>query len=302
MDLRQLEMFRMVAETESFTRAGEKLYVSHSAISRQVKLLEDELGVLLFTRANKRVSLTEPGKAMLEHVKAIFERVAQTVESVSRMSTAVVPHLNVGTGTTMLSFFLPPVFKEFRKRYPAVSVHVRTGQWPTILQDVRRGALDMVIGSLPMPIEGREFLVEPLYREELVVVVGSRHPFARKKMIRPDELNNFPLIAFPPDSTTRRILEDLFRELRISPCVALEVENDEAVEKAISMNTAISFLPKRRASQDRIHFLRITGHEVFRNVGFVCLRSKQSLEHVSYFSTLCCEQAKRAFPSDCLCH
>lgn len=149
MDFRQLEMFKMVAETESFTRSGEKLHVSHSAISRQVKLPEDELRVPLFTRTNKHVPLTESGKVLLAHVKTILEQVANAAQSVSQMSKSVAPHLNLGTGTTMLSFFLPRIFKEFKDRYPAVTVYVRTGQWPTILEDVRRGSLDMVIGSLP---------------------------------------------------------------------------------------------------------------------------------------------------------
>jgi hypothetical protein len=98
-------------------------------------------------------------------------------------------------------------------------------------------------------------------------------------------------------------LDGVFRELKISPHIELEVENDEAVERAISRSAvALSFLPKGRASQDRIHVLRIAGHEVFRSVGFASLRSKQSSEYVSYFSALCCEQARHIFPSDCLCN
>ena len=102
MDLRQLEMFRTVAETSSFTKAGEKLHVSHSAISRQVKLLEDELQVALFARANKRVFLTEPGKALLGHTTTIFDEVLSAVRSVSQKSTKITDHLTLGTGTTML--------------------------------------------------------------------------------------------------------------------------------------------------------------------------------------------------------
>ena len=301
MDLRQLEMFRMVAETGSFTRSGEKLYVSHSAISRQVKLLEEELHVSLFARANKRVSLTEAGKTFLNHVNEIFVQVANATQSVSQISKCVTPHLNLGTGTTMLNVFLPPVLQGYKERYPSATIHIRTGQWPTILEDVRLGALDVVIGSLPMPVECREFVIQPLYREELVVVVGIHHPFARKKFVRAEELKDFPLVAFPAYSTTRRILDAVLHRLNVSPSVELEVENDEAVEKAIATGTAFSFLPRRRASQDRVRFLRIAGQEVFRNVGFVSLRSKLSSEHLSFFSTLCCKQAKRAFPSDCLC-
>ena len=301
MDLRQLEMFKAVADLGGFSRAGEKLHVSHSAIIRQITLLEEELHSSLFLRANKRVSLTEAGRALLGHVGPIFELLAQAVDSVSRVSQSGVGHLDLGSGTTILNYFLPPVFAEFNRRYPAMPVHVRTGQWLTILEDIRGGLLDVAIGSVPLPIEGRDFLIRPLYREELVAVVGNCHPFAKTKLIRPGELNDLPLITFSPNSTTRRILEQVFQELKISPRVQLEVENDEAVEKAITAGTGISFMGKPRASRDRIHFLRISGRQIFRDTALVSLRSKKAFEHLAYFSALCYDHAKRTFGPDCLC-
>ncbi len=164
MDLRQLEMFRTVAETSSFTRAGEKLHVSHSAISRQVKLLEDELRVLLFARANKRVTLTEPGTALLTHVDAIFNQVEMATQSVHQISMKVDRQLNLGTATTMLDFFLPPVFEEFKRKYPRVDVHIKTGPWQLLLEAIRAGTVDLIIGSLPTPFLGRDLVVRPLYQ------------------------------------------------------------------------------------------------------------------------------------------
>ncbi len=301
MDLRQLEMFKAVADLGGFTRAGEKLHVSHSAIVRQVKLLEEELHTSLFVRANKRVYLTEAGRVLLEHVGPIFEQLAKAVDSVSRLSQDGTGSLNLGSGTSILNYFLPSILEEFGRRYPAVPVHIRTGQWLTILEDVRGGVLDVVIGSVPLPIEGRDFLIRPLYREELVAVVGKRHPFAKKNLIQPDELNKFSLITFSPNSTTRRILDQVFQELKISPRVQLEVENDEAVEMAIAAGAGISFMGKHRASRDKIHFLRIVGRQIFRDTALVSLRSKKASEPLDYFTALCYDHAKREFRSDCLC-
>jgi len=292
MDLRQLDMFRAVAETLSFTRAGEKLHVSHSAISRQVRLLEEELSVALFTRANKRVLLTEPGKVLFRHVGAIFDQVTHAAQSVSQMSKCGVQHLNLGTGTTMLNDFLPPVFEEFKKRFPAVVIHIKTGQWPMILEDLRTGALDVILGSLPQAIETRVFLVRPLYREELVIVVGKHHPLAKKRVVQPQELNEVPLISFPSYSATHQILESMFHELRIAPEIKLELENDEAVVRCVSKGMGAAFLPKRRAIQEKIHFLRIAENPIFRTVGLVSLRSREPSEHLTYFSTLCLERSK----------
>src|SRR5215469_4828770 len=120
MDLRQLEMFRAVAELERLTRAGEKLHVSHSAISRQIKILEDELRSQLFIRGTKSVSLTDAGKSLLGFVGPIFEQLHRATESVSQVSQNIVGRLNFGTGTTMLNFFFPPILDKFKRRYPKI--------------------------------------------------------------------------------------------------------------------------------------------------------------------------------------
>jgi LysR family cyn operon transcriptional activator len=297
MDLRQLEMFRTVAELESFTRAGEKLHVSHSAISRQIKLLEDELRTLLFTRGTKHVSLTEAGKSLLGFVGPIFEQLRQATESVSQVSQNLVGHLNLGTGTTMLNFFLPPILDKFKRRYPTIPILIKTGTTGHVIEDLRQGMLDLTIASLPLPVEGRDLLVRPLYREELVAVVSPRHPLAGKRSVAAEEIKKFPLIIFSRGSTTRTILDNCFHEVGISPLVQLELENDEAVEKAIAAGIAISFLPKLTASRDRVPFFRIAGHEIFREVGLVRVQSRTLPEHVSYFVDVCCEEAKSmAFP------
>jgi len=298
MDLRQLEMFRTVAETSSFTRAGEKLHVSHSAISRQVKLLEDELRVLLFARANKRVTLTEPGTALLTHVEAIFNQVAMATQSVSQMSTKTNRRLNLGTATTMLDFFLPPVFQEFKRKYPRVDVHIKTGPWQLLLEAIRTGALDLIIGSVPTPFLSRDLVVRPLYREELVLVAGENHPLTKKRTIQPDELTDFPLLTYPSYSTTRQILESVFHRLRISPNILLELENDEAIVNCISEGVGIAFLPMRRAVQKKLHFLRIADTPIFRTVGLVTLPLRHAEAHLADFLTLCAGHAQNTYVSD----
>jgi DNA-binding transcriptional LysR family regulator len=292
MDLRQLEMFRTVAETSSFTRAGEKLHVSHSAISRQVKLLEDELRVLLFARANKRVTLTEPGTALLTHVDAIFNQVEMATQSVHQISMKVDRQLNLGTATTMLDFFLPPVFEEFKRKYPRVDVHIKTGPWQLLLEAIRAGTVDLIIGSLPTPFLGRDLVVRPLYREELVLVAGNNHPLTRKTTIRPDELTQFSLLTYPTYSATRQILESMFRRLKISPNILLELENDEAIVNCVSEGVGIAFLPMSRAVQKKLHFVRVADVPVFRTVGMVTPQARQARAHLEYFLTLCAGQAQ----------
>jgi LysR family cyn operon transcriptional activator len=263
-----------------------------------VKLLEEELCVVLFTRANKRVFLTERGNLLLSHVRAIFDQVTQASQAVSQVSKGVTHHLNLGTGTTILNFFLPPVFEEYKRRFPTVAIHIKTGAWPVVLEDLRNGALEVVIGCLPTPLEARDYWVRPLYREELVVAVAKHHPLAGRKVIEPRELNDTPLITFPSNHATRQVLESLFRELSISPQIEIELENDEALLGCVAKNMGVAFVPRRLAIQQKIHFLRIADIPVFRTVGLVSLRSRQTSEHIRRFSDLCIVRAKSVFPSD----
>jgi DNA-binding transcriptional LysR family regulator len=266
MDLRQLEMFKNVAEMGGFTRASEKLHVSHSAISRQVKLLEEELGRLLFTRENKRVALTQEGKVLLPHVDSIFAQLAQAVQAVTQTGRG--QHLRIGTGTTMLSLFLPPILQQFRARHPDVNVQITTGHTRTILDQIRAKELDLGIVSLPAEVCGLS--VTPLYREEIVIAVRTRHPLSVRKTVRPEELASLPLIAFSKGSSTRAVLDQFFHEIGVTPSIELEVENDEAAERASAAGLGFCFLPRARAARDGIHYLRIEGHPIHREVALVC--------------------------------
>jgi LysR family transcriptional activator of glutamate synthase operon len=300
MDLRQLEMFATVAGTSNFTRAGERLHVSHSAISRQVKLLEDELQVALFTRAGKQIFLTDAGKLLLNHVASIFREVTSAVQAVSQRSKKITGRLTLGTGTAILNSFLAPVLREFRNRYPSVTVHVKTGQWPAVIEGVRSGEVDLVVRSLPLPPLARGLSVRRLYREELVVVVEKNHLFATRTVIQPQELNNLQLLSFPYDSATRQILEHSFHKLKISPTVEVELENDDAIVCCVSKGMGVAFLPIGRAVQENLHFVRLADWPIFRTVGLVSLQLRQLSPHLSYFSDLCLEHARSASGSHSL--
>src|SRR5689334_5063049 len=118
MDLRQLQMFKTVAELGGFTKAGTKLFVAHSAISRQIKFVEDELQSPLFARTSKQVTLTKAGRVLLPYAEAILKQVADASRRVLDLSQSPLRRLHIGTSTTTLSFFLPTILEKFRSCYP----------------------------------------------------------------------------------------------------------------------------------------------------------------------------------------
>lgn len=266
MDLRQLEMFTVVAQTGGFTRASENLHVSHSAISRQIKLLEEEIGGPLFTRGNKKVCLTAGGRALLPYADAIFAQLAEASQRVSEIARGPAKRLSIGTGTTMINTFLPSVLQEFKATHPTVEVCIKTAHTSTVLEDIRGGDID--IGIVSLPVDGRGVTVDRLYREEIVIGARSARAIARKKSIPAKELSKLPLVIYSRRSSTRIVLDNFFREIGVKPLISMEVENDEAAERAIARG-GLCFLPADRAKQDKIHVLRVDGHEIYRDVAVV---------------------------------
>lgn len=163
------------------------------------------------------------------------------------------------------------------------------------MEEIRGGTID--IGLVALPVEGRGLVVQPLYREEFLIVVNNRHPFAKKRAVQPRELQNFPMILYPRGSGFRRALDHFFSKIGLSPIVRLELENEEAIESAVCGGVGIAFLSKLRASRHKLHHLRILGHPLCREVGIVCKTTLEKLpEPHDQFLQLCRDRVASSHP------
>lgn len=274
MDLRQLEMFQAVVETGSFTKAGQRLHVSQSAISRQINLLEEELGVQVLMRSNKRVFLTEAGKTLLKHCYRIFRDIEEAILAVSQDEKVGGGTLRVGGGMSVCSFLLPQILKEYKTLYPNIALTVTTGtSEPTILK-IRNNEVD--VGVLTLPVESQDLDVASVFREEMVVVTGHNHPLSKKKEVTPEEIAAMPLILFEQGSNTRKIIDQFFDKHDISPQIIMEMENVEIIKPLVDIGLGITIIPYqaivREVEAGTLHFLRIAGYPLYRELGLVILK------------------------------
>lgn len=294
MDVRQLQMFKAVAEYGGFTSAATRLYVSHSAISRQVRLLEEELQARLFVRKGRHVSLTSPGKALLGYADSIFQQITEAKQAVSAASQKQQGQLHIGTATNILRFFLLPVLESFRKSFPNVQVLTTTGNADRIIEEIRAGTINLGVVSIPVDAHG--LTLSPLYQEEFGVIVPSRSTLGRRKSrsLRIEEVQGVPIITYPQGSALRKILDSLFAQRGITLNIRLEVENEEAVEQAVAENLGISFLSERRAQNaERVRFLHLSGHRIYRDVAIVRTGpAEKRAKYVAHFERLCLEHLK----------
>ena len=221
MELRHLRYFTALAESLNFTRAAERLHVTQSTLSHQIRQLEDELGKPLFDRRSKRVGLTEAGESFLAYATQALAVIDQGLSELKRPAPSITGTVRIGTTHTFNLGFLPDCIALFLKQYPTVRVVVEELSGDAINHGLKREELDVGIGYRPEEQKGIRF--EPLFNEELALLVSRAHPLARRKRLRVAELHREALVLLPRSFSTRRLLDECFVAAGAEPNVIVEM-------------------------------------------------------------------------------
>ena len=275
MDIRQLEMFRAVAEEGSFTRAASRLHVSQSAVSRQLQLLEAELGGPLLHRSVKGVTLTPEGELLLSTANRIHRDMREAVWQISETKKLKRGQLRIAGGGTVCLYVLPQLLKRFRAAHKDVDLLVKTGSTTAVLQLIRNHQLDLAL--LTLPIHGADLEVRPALREELVVITAPRHPLTQQRTIDARSLSEHPLVLFEPGSNTRLLIDQFFSDQELPMNVAMETESVEIIKAMVASGLGIALVPYVAIAADmrsrRFGWARIRGQRLHREQGWVYLKS-----------------------------
>jgi DNA-binding transcriptional LysR family regulator len=271
MDLRQLEIIRAIADTGSFTAAGEKLHVSQSAISRQILLLEDELGEAVFHRIGRRIRITPAGESLLQLSHRVFQDLQDTVSAISEKQESLGGTIRLVGGMTVSLYVFPSLLAEVRRTHPNLDLKVTVGSAERSIAMLRSGAGDL--GLVTLPVEANDLVAVPMLQEELLLVTYPTHPLARKRTVVPADLNRQPFVLFETGSLTRRLVEEFFTRERIQTETVMETENVEIIKAMVRHGLGISIIPWQAAAADvrskQLYYSRIEGHALFRQTGWL---------------------------------
>lgn len=223
MELRHLRYFDALAETLHFTRAAERLHVTQSTLSHQIRQLEDELGTPLFDRGSKRVRLTEAGEMLRSHMTPALEQIDRGVRALRTPSGTITGRLRLGTTPSFNTRVVPHCLATLLSQYPTIEVVVEELAAASINRRLLGGHLDMAVSYRPP--EGSELWFEPLYNEELRLVVGVRHPLARRRRVRMAELHQQRMVLLPRRFATRKLLDECFQQAGAQPLVVASLDS-----------------------------------------------------------------------------
>ena len=217
LELRHLKLVAAIAETSSVTLAANKLHLTQSALSHQLRDAEEQLGVPLFERRNRRMALTAAGERLLLSARAVIEELARAEKEIRECNGNGVTKgvLRVSTECYTVYHWLPPRLKLFQHKFPAVDFQLVIEATDSPFEALLEGKLDLAI--VCDPIRNRKIRYTPLFEDEVVIIVSPEHRLAGKKFAAPVEFANENLIIYPPkeDST---VLQRPSRELPQIQC------------------------------------------------------------------------------------
>lgn len=275
MDLRQLEIVKIVADTGSFTAAARQMHVSQSAISRQVLLLEDELKEPLFVRLGRKVRLTPAGETLLQLSQRVLADVRDTTIAIVEHHKKLSGTIHLAGGMTVCLHVFPSLLKEYRRRHPQVDVKLTTGGTPQVLERIRSGTVDVAL--LTLPVEGADLTQVPVMREELLLVTHPSHRVAKQRKVRARELHGQPLVLFERGSSTRRVIDTMLAREGITPAIVMETENVEILKALVAIGIGMTIIPYQAVAREvragQLWCTRLDGVSMVRETGWVYMRA-----------------------------
>ena len=241
----RLKVFRTVASKHSFRHAAEALYLTQPAVTLQVKALEDEIGLKLFDRSGKTITLTEAGNRLYKYAEEISTMVQAAREALTQLKGPNHGELKVGASTTIAQYVLPKILGEFVAQEAQIHISIVSGNNDKIVHDVLEG--EIAIGLIEGPARQPLLKTELFLADEITVVVPTHHPWA-DKVITLEELTSAPLVVREDGSGTRHVVENTLRDAGIhikDLNFAMQLDSTEAIKASVEAGLGVGFVSRR---------------------------------------------------------
>jgi DNA-binding transcriptional LysR family regulator len=276
MDLRQLQYFVAVAEEANFTKAAERVHITQSGVSAQIRQFEKELGAELFDRTSRMVRLTDAGAAALPHARqalAAAEAVRRTIADVTGLVRGRL-RLGMVTGCTVTPLFA--ALASFHQAFPRIEVALSEANSDLLIEDVRAGNVDIALvgaaGAMPADLAS-----VTIVSEGLVALVPEGHALAAKEEVKLRRLCAYPLLCLPPGTGIRSVLDQACAAQGIRPNIALQATAPGAVADLAARGMGVAVLSVSTADHPELTAVPITDVDVPALLGLVWRKEENTV-------------------------
>ena len=273
MEFRELRSLMALAESGSITVTAERLCLSPGAVHKQLKSLEQELGVTLYERVGRQLQLTQATDVVLPYLKEMMVQYDSAVAALGEWRGMKRGIVRIGAGPTLSSYILPQLLRKFRRSHPSVELTVETGNTPVLLESLAKGAIDLAL-LVSTLMEGPAVTIEAHWKYELVLVSHRPHTTGHCHLA---ELKSFPFILFHKGSRMQEPIDRYFAANDLEPRVIMRFDSAESIKAMIRAGLGISMLPLWTVDADlktkQLSLIRQEDPPLLSNIALVSRKS-----------------------------
>ncbi|MCA1622802.1 MAG: LysR family transcriptional regulator [Acidobacteria bacterium] len=295
MEIRQLKAFLAIAEARTFTAGARQVNITQAAISMQIRQLEEEVGLQLFTRTPRRVILTEAGEVLVDRARKILREHDSAIAEIAEIAGAEYGRLRIGSASAMFATAqLPNILEKLKGRFPNAEITVSSGTSQVLVDKIQHGNIDIAFVSLP--VETSNVQTDLLFSDEIVAISHPQHPLAKEKFISAATLAGEQLILGEQGGNTRRMIDDFFAAANVRPNVVMELSRQEAINKMVENQMGVGIAGAKSISKEirekKLVSWLIEGAEIKWNLGLARLRGGYFSPIAKEFVKLCKDSFK----------
>ncbi|HYE80936.1 MAG TPA: LysR family transcriptional regulator [Clostridia bacterium] len=267
------KVFYYVAKSLSFSAASEELFITQSAVSQSIKLLEEKLKCQLFFRNTKRVKLTREGAVLFGHVEQAFNFIKSGERTLEEMNSLSQGEIRIGASDTICKYYLMPYIKRFNQIYPNIKIHLTNRTSPKCIELLRKGSVDFSVINIPERCSYNNIAVKRTKEVRDVFIANDNFKELKGRKVCLKELENYPLLVLESNTTTREFFDNLMTKHGVSIKPEIELGSVDILMEMAKIGLGIAFVPDECVNQElskkEIFMLDIKEEIPGRNLGFL---------------------------------
>lgn len=277
MHIETLKVFCDLAETGSFSLAASKNFITQSAVSQQIRSLEDRYGRELVERSKGHIRLTQAGQVLYQAGKEIVHKYKEIEDSLQTLSRSVVGTVRVATVYSVGLYELSTPLRCYLQMFPDVTVHIEYTRANKIYEEVSHSDVDL--GIVAYPSKRPQILVTPFREDRLVLICAPQHPFAQMQRIPFKKLQGEKFVGFERDVATRRALDRMFRQHGVKVQYVMEVDNIDTIKRIVEIGSGVSIVPEPSIEQEvkneTLKAIQFADETLTRPLGIISKRGRR---------------------------
>ncbi|HET7440100.1 MAG TPA: LysR family transcriptional regulator [Terriglobales bacterium] len=275
MDFDQLTTFMQVAKLGSFSRAGQKVFRSQSAVSAQIRQLEQEYGDKLLDRSGKDVRLTPAGRVLFSYAERLLHMRDESLLAVADQGVTPRGTLLIGANEATCLYVLPDVFAEYCRLYPEVQISIYRNFSYKIIEKLENGTID--VGIVTLPVKSPSLKTHSIFRDQLMLMVSPQNPLAKHKVVSVSDIAKQPLLL-PKTGFTRQIMDKLFRPYNSRLQIRMELPSIGMIKSFVAAGLGVSLISASFArdlvAAGTVKVIPLQDVEMWRELGLAYRRDR----------------------------